>query len=61
VQIRNYIIASRAERAAVARGDKPAADNLVRFTKDFDHDPGVAAPPPPGPAAGRGARQGGAG
>jgi hypothetical protein len=56
VQIRNYIIASKAERAAVARGEKPAADNLVRFTKDFDHDPGVAAPAPAAapPAARRG-------
>jgi len=44
VQIRNYILASRAERAKVARGEKPAADNLARFTGDFDHDPGVAAP-----------------
>jgi hypothetical protein len=44
VQIRNYIKASRAERAAVARGEKPAADNLKRFTGDFDHDPGVGAP-----------------
>ena len=51
VQIRNYIIASKAERAAVARGEKPATDNLARFTKDFDHDPGVAAPAAAAPAA----------
>ncbi|HEY5412657.1 MAG TPA: hypothetical protein VIJ94_18205 [Caulobacteraceae bacterium] len=53
VQIRNYIIASRAERAKIARGEKPAADNLVRFTKDFDHDPGVAAPAASAPVAAR--------
>ncbi|HEX4096583.1 MAG TPA: hypothetical protein VHX64_07630 [Caulobacteraceae bacterium] len=46
VQVRNYIVASRAERAKVARGEKPATDNLARFTTDFDHDPGVGAPPP---------------
>ena len=51
VQIRNYITASKAERAKVASGEKPATDNLVRFTGDFDHDPGVAAPAPARTAA----------
>ena len=48
VQIRNFITSSRAERAAIARGervaDKPEADPRTRFTRDFDRDPGVAAP-----------------
>ena len=51
VQIRNYIIASKAERAAEARGEKPATDNLARFTRDFDVDPGAAPPAPPAAAA----------
>jgi hypothetical protein len=58
VQIRNYITASRAERAAVARGEKPATDNLARFTGDFDRDPGVA-PPPAAAAPAPSARNGG--
>ena len=53
VQIRGYITSSRAERAAIARGEKVPekleADSRTRFTKDFDRDPGVAAPA--GPAA----------
>ena len=56
VQIRNYITASRAERAAIARGEKtaekPEADSRARFTKDFDRDPGVAAPAGAPPARG---------
>ena len=51
VQIRNYIIASKAERAAEARGEKPATDNLARFTRDFDVDPGAAPPAQPAAAA----------
>ena len=62
VQIRNYITASRAERAAIARGekapDKPEADTRARFTQDFDRDPGVAAPPPPAPPPARGGKDG---
>ena len=56
-QIRNFISSSRADRAAIARGekaaDKPAADPRTRFASDFDHDPGVAAPPPPAPPPAR--------
>ena len=64
VQIRGYITSSRAERAAIARGDKvaekPDADSRSRYAKDFDHDPGVAAPAASGPApAGGGKAAGG--
>ena len=41
-----FSTASRADRAAIARGDKkpekPEADMRARFAQDFDRDPGVA-------------------
>jgi hypothetical protein len=46
--MRGYILASRAERAAVARGEKKpqtaAQDSRNRYNRDFDVDPGVARP-----------------
>jgi hypothetical protein len=53
--MRGYILASRAERAAIARGEKKpetkAQDSRTRFTTAFDRDPGLPAPPaPPKPA-----------
>jgi hypothetical protein len=46
--MRGYILADRAERAAVARGEKkPDAkdkDSRIRFTQAFDIDPGVGKP-----------------
>jgi hypothetical protein len=56
VQIRNFITSSRAQRAAIARGEKPAkadVDPRARFAQDFDRDPGVAAPASSGPPAAR--------
>ena len=62
VQVRNYITASRAERAKIASGEaKPElgnADSRTRFAQQFDYDPAAndrpafngpprAAPPPP--------------
>ena len=48
--MRGYITADRAERAAVARGEKttesPAKDSRTRFTQAFDRDAGLPAPPP---------------
>jgi hypothetical protein len=45
VQLRNYITASRAHRAAVARGEtaeiSTAEDDRSRFTQAFDWDPGT--------------------
>ncbi len=53
--MRGYILASRAERAAIARGDKKpetlAKDSRTRFTTAFDNDPGVAKPPAPAGSA----------
>ncbi len=61
VQIRNYITSSRAERAAIARGEKapekPEADSRARFTQSFDRDPGVAAPAPSGPPPARSGKE----
>ncbi len=58
--IRGYITVSRRERAAVARGEKPApkpeGDYRVRFAGDFDRDPGLA--PPPGATAAPAGRPG---
>ena len=55
VQIRGYITSSRAERAAIARGEKtaekPDKDSRTRYATDFDHDPGVATPAAPAAAA----------
>lgn len=52
--IRGYITSSRAERAAIARGERrpetAQADSRSRFTQVFDRDPGVA-PPPAAPAS----------
>jgi hypothetical protein len=45
VQLRNYITASRAYRAALARGEtaeiSTAEDDRSRFTQAFDWDPGT--------------------
>jgi hypothetical protein len=47
--MRGYILASKAERAAIARGEKApealAKDSRTRFLQAFDKDAGVAAPP----------------
>jgi hypothetical protein len=60
--MRNYIIASRAERAAIARGDKVAEskekDSRTRFLQAFDVDPGIARPPAAAGAAAAPARAG---
>jgi hypothetical protein len=57
--MRGYILASKAERAAIARGEKaPEArekDSRVRFAQTFDRDAGVAAPPPPAASPAKGA------
>jgi hypothetical protein len=49
--VRGYITASRAERAAIARGEAApetgAADSRSRFTEIFDRDPGASPPAPP--------------
>jgi hypothetical protein len=46
--MRGYILSSRAQRAAIAKGEqKPltaAQDSRTRFAKAFDVDPGVAKP-----------------
>ena len=51
--MRGYIVASKAERAAVARGEKKAEtraqDSRTRFLQAFDVDPGVAKPAPASP------------
>jgi hypothetical protein len=64
VQIRNFISSSRAQRAALARGEKPEkpdVDPRARFAQDFDRDPGVAAPAPaaPAPPPARSGKEGG--
>ena len=62
VQVRNYITASRARRAALARGEKPPAtevDDRLTFAKQFDYDPAANDRPAPPPGAG-GRRGGGA-
>jgi hypothetical protein len=55
--MRGYIQASKAERAAIARGEKaPDAkekDSRIRFTQAFDRDPGVASAAPAGGRASR--------
>lgn len=60
--MRGYILSSRAQRAAIARGEqKPltaAQDTRTRFTQAFDVDPGVAKP---AAAAGAKPARGGAG
>ena len=59
VQIRNYITASRATRAAIARGEKVTDSSaaLERFERPFDVDPVAPKPakaePTPPEAAGR--------
>ncbi|MEO6041294.1 MAG: hypothetical protein ABIP41_05295 [Croceibacterium sp.] len=56
VQVRNYITASRAYRAQIARGETPeipaAADDRARFATQFDYDPAAndRPAPPPRPA-----------
>jgi hypothetical protein len=57
VQVRNYITASRAERAKIAAGEaKPesgAEDSRTRFAGQFDFDPAANdRPAPPGPPRG---------
>jgi hypothetical protein len=61
VQIRNYITASRAKRAKLARGEPPdeVPDDRLRFTAPFDRDPALVVPAAAGQAAEGGARQGG--
>ncbi len=57
VQVRNYIVASRAARAQIAAGTrKPetlAQDSRSRFTKTFDFDPVAPGAPQPGASAAR--------
>jgi hypothetical protein len=52
VQIRNYITASRARRAQIARGEQPdqVADDRLRFVQQFDRDPALTPPTPPAAA-----------
>jgi hypothetical protein len=50
---RDYILASRAQREAIARGEQEvevgAADSRNRFAQRFDFDPAVETPPAFGP------------
>jgi hypothetical protein len=49
--MRGYILGSRADRAAIARGEKKPEsrdkDSRTRFTTAFDNDPGTGTPPAP--------------
>jgi hypothetical protein len=60
--LRGYILGSRADRAAIARGEKTPEtrekDSRTRFTQAFDVDPGVAKPAAAGAASARADRGG---